>query len=25
LDRAVVDPDNYAQENLKLNMFARPG
>jgi acetyl esterase/lipase len=25
LDRAIVNPTFYADENLKLNMFARPG
>lgn len=25
LNRNVVDPDRYVQENLALNMFARPG
>jgi hypothetical protein len=25
LIRNVIDPDHYVQENMALNMFARPG
>jgi hypothetical protein len=25
LQRNVIDPERYRQENVELNMFARPG